>query len=828
MLASSGQSWAEGNRRMSAGMILFASALVCLALSSAGFAQNAFVTGHSDNARTAANVNETLLTPANVNVNNFGRLFSQSVDYQVLAQPLYMPKVNIPGLGTHNVVFVVTMLDSVYAFDADDNAGANSQPLWHVNFTDPANGITVASYLTNTLPCTNATSNGPGFNQEGIVSTPVIDPATGTMYVVAKTVDNGVVRHRLHALDIATGHEKFGGPVVISATSVSNKGHVTNFNSLHQKNRPGLLLMNGAVYIGFGSNYCNDNNTGWILGYDATTLQQVGAFNTNPDHGLTSIWQSGQGLAGDDEGNIYAETAEGIFDVDVGGQGYTEAVLKVGTAPFGLADWFIPWNVAFLNSNDLDLSSTGPILLPDQAGPFPHVAIASGKQGTIYVLNRDNMGLFSVNDSQILQEIPLALGEMFSSPAYWNNLVYFSGNAGPMRAYAVSGGLLSSAPVATTVQKLTGAHSPSVSANGNTNGIVWVIHGGQLNAFDAISLKLLYNTKQNATRDQLPQLAHHATQTVINGRVYVATRTTLEAYGLFHSLNVTGGNNQSATVFTPLPVPIQIQAVRAYTGLPISGTTVAFSDGGKGGSFNPASAVSDANGFVTTIYTLPKKSGTYTITASAANFASVKATETALPGAPTQMINAGGNQQTGAPGSVLPTPITVKVRDAYTNGVPGVTVTFSDGGKGVFLTPTTVVTDATGRASVTYRLPNVVGTVTVKATSTGLNTQSFSEHATLPANVAIVSGNNQSTTTGAPLPLPLVVKVTDQLGNAISGASVTFSAPSGSFTGNPDTTDAKGNASVSYTAGAVAGTVTITATAGSVSAQFSETVTSGP
>jgi Bacterial Ig-like domain (group 1)/Invasin, domain 3 len=811
-------------RNLSCIVLLANAALV--ALSSA---QVAFVTGHSDNARTAANVNETLLTPGNVNKNSFGRLFSQPVDYQVLGQPLYVPNVNIPGRGTHNVVFVVTMLDSVYAFDADDNSGANAQPLWQVNFTDPANGITVASYSTHTLPCTNANSTGPGFNQEGIVSTPVIDVTSGTMYVVAKTVENGTVRHRLHALDITNGHEKFGGSVVISATSTSNKGHVTNFNSLHQKNRPGLLLLNGAVYIGFGSNYCNDGNSGWVIGYDATTLQQIGAFNTNPDHGLTSIWQSGQGLAADDQ-NIYFETGEGNFDVDVGGQGFTDSVLKLSTNPLALADYFIPWNVVFLNGNDLDLSSTGPIILPDQDGPFPHVAIASGKQGTIYVLNRDNMGLYGVSNNQILQEIPLAVGEMFSSPAYWNSLVYFCGNAGPLRAFAVSSGQLSNAPVATTAQKLVGAHSPSLSANGNTNGVIWVINGGQLWAFDAVTLQLLYNTKQILTRDQLPQVAHFATQTVANGKVYIATRTSLEVYGLFHLLNVTGGNNQSAPILTALPLPVQVQAVHAYTGVPLPGVAVAFSDGGKGGTFNPASAVTDAGGFAATTYTFPQKSGTYTLTISAQNFGSVTATETALPGPPTLMITAGGNQQTGAAGSVLPVPLTAKVQDAYKNGVPGITVTFNDQGKGGVLTPPSAVTDSAGKVRVSYQLPTLSAKYIVKASASGLKTLNFTEFAVAgpPANAAVVSGNNQSASAGSPLPQPLVVKVTDQYGNPVPGAAVTFDDQDagGQFGNlNPVTTDSTGTASQLYTLPPVAGSVTITASVAGVAnpAVFTET-----
>src|SRR5882672_4898390 len=441
---------------------LLGACLVVLTLLSFASAQVPFPTSHGDNARTAANTNEVLLTPGNVNKNNFGRLFSHPLDYQALEQPLYVPSVDIPGKGIHNVVYVATMADSVYAFDAESNAGPNAPPLWKVNFTDPSNGITTASGPF--LPCTTTEDRGPGFTQEGIVATPAIDTNTNTIYVVAKILDNGTVRHQLHALDLGTGQEKFGGPTIISATSTSNAGHVVNFNSLHQKNRPGLLLLNGKVYLAFGSNYCNDGNHSWVLGYDATTLQRTDVFNANPDHGLTSIWQAGGGLAADDAGYIYPLTSEGNFDIDTGGQGYPHAVLKL-SGDLKLVDWFIPGSVAFLNDHDLDLSGGSPVVLPDQDGQFPHVIVAAGKQGTIYILNRDGLGLYAPSDTQIIQELVGVLPDksMRGSPAYWNGRLYFSAKADPMKVFSVSGGMLSTAPVAATPALLTGAHAPSIS-----------------------------------------------------------------------------------------------------------------------------------------------------------------------------------------------------------------------------------------------------------------------------------------------------------------------------------------------------------------------------
>jgi hypothetical protein len=803
---------------------LLGAGLLVLGLTSFASAQDAFPTSHGNNARTGANTNEVLLTPGNIDKNNFGRLFSYPLDYQSLAQPLYVPNVNIPGKGTHNVVYVATMADTVYAFDAESNAGANASPLWRVNFTDPANGITTASGPF--LPCATTEDRGPGFTQEGIVATPVIDTNSNTMYVVAKILDNGTVRHQLHALDITTGQEKSGSPVTVSATVTSNAGRVVDFNSLHQKNRPGLLLLNGIVYLAFGSNYCNDGNHSWMLGYDATTLQQTGVFNTNPDHGLTSIWQAGGGLAADDEGYIYPLTSEGNYDVDVGGQGYTNSVLKL-SRDVELVDFFIPGAVEYLNDHDLDLSGCSPVILPDQDGFYPHVIIATGKQGVIYVLNRDTLGRYAPNDSQIIQELVGVVGSMRGAPAYWNGRVYFSAKADRLKVFSVSGGMLSTTPIAQTSLILTGAHAPSISANANSDGIVWEFNGGDLYAYDAITLKMLYNSKQMA-RDKLPQLSHFVTQTVINGRVYMATRTTLEVFGLRHFMSLAAGGNQSAVVKTALPAPIQVQAVQAYTNAPFPGVTITFSDGGKGGVFNPASAATDNNGVVTTSYTLPQKAGTFTLTASSAGFGNLTTTATALPGAPTLITPSSGNQQYGLPGSVLPLPITARVLDAYKNGVPGITVTFDDGGKGGVLSPPAAVTDASGKAQTSYQLPNVVGKVIVKAGSSGLKTINFAEHAVAAANVVVVSGDSQSAAAGSQLPQALVVKVTDNLGNPVSGVAVTFndSGAGGAFSnGNVVTTGSTGTASEFYTLPATPGPVSITASVAGVAnpALFSET-----
>jgi hypothetical protein len=796
-----------------------------------------FTTSRGDNARDGANASETVLTPTNVNLNSFGHLLSIPVDYVVMAQPLYMPKVKI-GKTTHNVVYVVTQADSVYAIDADTGA-----QLWWVNFTDPAQGITTAKLSDHTLPCGPAS----GYTQEGIPGTPVIDPTTNTIYVVAKTVVNGTVELNLHALDITTGKDKSGSPVLIAAQSISKKGNVMNFSSRYQKNRPGLLLSNGTVYMAFGSNGCNDHDSGWILGYSASTLAQVAVFNTSPDHGLTSIWQTGNGIAADSSGNIFVETAEsGInqYDVPQGGQTYCNSVVKLSPT-LEVLDYFTPWAVVFLNTNDLDLSASGVLLLPDQTGPYPHVLVASGKQGLVYVLNRDNLGMYSANDAGALQEFGLLPGEtgdstaniLFSSPAYWNNYVYYAPDYDTPTVYPVSAGVLEPALPSPGYNS---AHSPSISANGNTNGVMWVISGPansehpHLLALDALSLKTLYASDQAPNnRDFLPPVGHFVTQTVDNGKVYVATQTSLEIFGLLSLAKVTAGNNQTAKVGTPLASPIQVQASNPYTGQIIAGAAVTFSDGCKGGktcgSFNPASTVTDSNGNASTIYTVPQEIGTYTLTISGKSLGNTFATATAAPASAVKLTAFKGSKQTGVAGSKLASPIIAQALDTYGNGVSGITINFA-ATNGAIPSPASAVTDATGSASTILQLPETVGKIIVTASSTGLKSVSYVEYSVAgpAANINLTGGNAQTALAGTQLPQPLTVLVTDQYGNPVSGNAVTFSdgGAGGSFSNsNPVQTGANGVASQMYTLPKTPGEITINAAAAGVAnpAVFTET-----
>ena len=802
-------------------------AMAALPLSGSAEAQVNVVTYHNDNARTGVNANETVLTPSNVNKNNFGKLFTQGVDGIVVGQPLYLSNISIPGSSeTHNVVYVATQHDSVYAFDADNNVGINAQPLWHVSFINPAAGITTVPGTVQ--GCTGVTA----FTELGIVSTPVIDPNTGTLYVIAKTDENGTFVHRLHALDVATGQEKFNGPVKLKATFRTNTGSVATFKDLYQMNRPGLLLVNGTIYAGFGSNGCNYGNQGWVLAYDALTLQQVGAFDTSPVKGLSSIWQSGAGLTADSAGNIYAETGEGPFDADMGGQDFGSSVLKLTQTPNGLplTDYFTPYNQATLSQMDLDLSSAGVLVLPDQPGAHPHLAVATGKQGILYLLDRDNMGHYNpAGDTQIVQELSPGIGEVNGVPVYWNGKLYVFGGVSPIKAFSLNNGLFSTTPVVQSATLIGGGHVATISANVNTNGILWVINGTNMQAYGAGTLKLLYTTKDAGTRDTLPTTAHFATQTVANGKVYVATRQNLVVYGLFPALLTVAGNNQTAIVNTVLPVALKIKAVDPYSGQPFSGVTVTFSDGGKGGTFSTTTPVTDANGFASTTYTLSKIARTVTITASVAGFAGAVLTETGTPAAPKWIVPLKGNNQSAPVTTQLPAALVVKVADQYSNGVPGITVNFNDGGAGGKLFPTSAITDSLGRATTLYTTSTKAALVTINASALSLAILHMHETATAgPAtNLAAVSGGGQTAPASTQLAQNLVVHVSDQYGNAVPNASVVFSdgGAGGSFSAVPATSDTSGNASVAYTTPPSSGVYHISASVSGVAATATFTAT---
>jgi len=490
-----------------------------------GYSQVSVTTWHYDNAHSGATLNETILTPQNVNTSSFGKLFTQQVDDAVVGQALYLPHVTIPKQGVHNVIYVATMNDSVYAFDADNASGKNHKPLWQTSFL--SQGVTPVPISLQ--KCGGTTK----WMQVGIVSTPVIDSASGTLYVLAKTYEHGTsFVHRLHALDVATGLEKAGSPIVISASYQLN-GVNNVFADMMQVNRPALLLQNGYLYVVFGSNGCRGGQEqGWVLSYNASTLSPAGAFDDEPSSSGAAVWQRGGGLSADNSGNVYGATADGPFTP---GTNFGESVFKLSQAgnSLQLGDWFTPYNVAYLNSNDLDMSE--PVLvLPDQPGPYPHLAAAVGKEGTIYILNRDNMGHFcstcTQGDTQIVQELP-AFAPETGALIYWNNTIYSSANSSPIIAIPLANGALG-APAAQS-KKSSSGHSPIISSNGSTSGVLWQLNGQSLTAYDALSLAQLYASGQAPDgRDTLPPLPHFANIMVANGKLYVGTNNSLVVYGL--------------------------------------------------------------------------------------------------------------------------------------------------------------------------------------------------------------------------------------------------------------------------------------------------------
>lgn len=576
-------------------------------------------TWHYNNARTGANTTETILTPSNVKYQTFGKLWSKPVDGLIVGHPLYLPDINVPGKGPRNVVFTATMHDSVYAFDADSTAPT---PLWKTSLL-PAGAVTMSATLKK-----NSTTTA--WTELGVISTPVIDTTASLIYLVAESYENSNVLHRLHALDIATGQERLGGPVTITATSVQN-ATTTTFHDYYQMNRPALLLANGHLYIAWGSNCCNTvPSQGWVLSYNAATLEQEGAYTTEPGQNLASIWMEGAGLSADSGGNIYGENGEGYYAPGINLSTSVLKLTQVGTR-LSLADWFTPYSHKSLSADDLDLTG-GVVILPDQPGPFPHEAIAIGKQGTIYVLNRDNMGhlcsLCTTIDTQIVQELPLAVRNS-GTPVYWNNTVYFAGLGIPVVGYPLSDGQLGTPFVAPSVR---GAGSnPILTANGNTDGILWFLDGNHdLWGLDAVSLKALYASGQAPNhRDVLPVLAHFASPIAADGKVFVGTVNSVVAYGLLPIMSVSAGSGQSGMAGTTLTTPLQVRIVNPSTQAGVSGISVAFGDGGKG-ALNPATAITDTDGFASSSYTLPSTTGTFKVTASATGYATLSFTETSV------------------------------------------------------------------------------------------------------------------------------------------------------------------------------------------------------
>jgi hypothetical protein len=522
------------------------------------------LTYHNDNARTGANTNETMLTPANVNTNSFGRLLEYEVDGYVYAQPLYFHGLAIPGKGTHNVVFVATANNSVYAFDAESNSGANSGLLWH---DDLGGGIDLVNHhefggryhnnvFQDMLP------------KIGITGTPVIDPTTDTLYVDAFTrteSDTGInFHHKIHGLNIADGSERPFSPVEVVAsvpgTGIGSSHGVVTFDPRQHIQRPALTLAGGILYVSYGSAADTDPYHGWIIGYNAGNLQPLTnyVFNTTPNAtsaqfgphaGEGALWMGGDGLCVDAETNLYFEVANGSFDADPSlgnGVDYGDSFMKLSTASnrLAVADYFTPFNETDMQAQDADFGSGGSLLLPDEVGTaaHPHLIVGGDKSSHIYLADRDHMGHYNAIDNhQLVQEVYADTGRIFSTPAYFNFQLYYQGIGGVLKAYAISNGYITPTPVSKTRTSFSGfGTTPSISAYGTSNAIVWTIQSDGavrhtpaiLHAYNATNLAIeLYNSSQLPERDNPGNAVKMSVPTVADGKVFVGTQDTLAIFG---------------------------------------------------------------------------------------------------------------------------------------------------------------------------------------------------------------------------------------------------------------------------------------------------------
>src|SRR6267378_3271642 len=514
------------------------------------------VTYHNNVARDGTNTQEYALTTSTVTTTSFGKIFSCPVDGAAYTQPLWVPSLNIGGV-LRNTIFVATQHDSVYAFDADRSPCAK---LWSINLLDTAHGGTSGE---TTVPTGDV---GNGFQdiqpEIGVTGTPVIDLASETLYVVSKSEGPaGSFHQRLHALDLITGNEKFAGPIDIAAsvpgTGAGSVGGILNFNRRNQHQRSGLTLVNGTVYIAWASHEDHDPYHGWVIGYDAASLTQVAAFNADPNGSRSGIWMSGGAPAVDASGSLYLSTGNGTFDGNSGtppNNDFGDTVMKIGTSSgLALADWFTPFNQAFLDGQDADLGSSGVVILPDQTSGPAHLLVAGGKEGKLYLLDRDVMGNYcatcTTTDTDVLQSF-LAAPAIFGTPAFWQNKLYLGGTADALSLFAFDAttgnfNTVASSQSATSFQ--FPGPTPSVSAQGASGGVLWAIDSSRygvpsafgtgsaiLHAYDAANLSSeLWNSSLAANnRDTAGNAVKFTVPTVANGKVYIGTRTEIDVYGL--------------------------------------------------------------------------------------------------------------------------------------------------------------------------------------------------------------------------------------------------------------------------------------------------------
>jgi hypothetical protein len=475
-------------------------------------------TYHNDLSRDGVNSHEYALNTSTVKASTFGKRFACAIDASSYAQPLWVANVAIGG-GTHNVLIAATVHDTVYAFDAD---AAPCTTYWSKSLL--ASGET----WVNNMDVGGSTDLAPDI---GIVGTPVIDPTTKTIYVVSKSKNGTTIHQRLHALNLIDGTEKFGGPQEIAATFSG-----ISYSPVSQNQRAGLALLNGTVYIAWGSHGDLGTYYGWIMGYNAATLAQVSVFNDDPGVGFGGIWMAGGAPAADSSNNLYVITGNGNFD---GATLFGDSFLKLSTPGLSVLSFFAPADQGSLDSGDTDFGSGGATILVDQpSGPVQHLAIGGGKEGTLFVLNRDNLGGNSNNDSGAVQSFSLG-NRIFATPAFWQNTLYVGLDSDHVKSFTfnTSTGQFNTSPASQSPSTFGFPGStPSISSQGTSNGIVWATEKGAgpavLHAYDATNLGTELWNSTNSSADQAGQAVKFTVPTVANGKVYVGTVGEISVYGL--------------------------------------------------------------------------------------------------------------------------------------------------------------------------------------------------------------------------------------------------------------------------------------------------------
>jgi hypothetical protein len=518
----------------SAGSATSSAATLTVTASSGGGSTDV-VTHHYDVSRSGVNSTETLLTTTNVNSATFGKKGEFAVDGQIDGQALFLSQLSIPGLGNKDVLYVATENDTVYAVDAQSISGSSATVIWKTRVL-PNGEIPATS-----LPCGNISPNG-------ITGTPVIDRTRNAIYVEAMSQDStGNIIHRLHALDLTNGNELLGGPTTITATYPGTGGHssggVVTFDPSVQHDRAALLESGGVIYTAWSGLWgdCGPYSA-WVIGFDAGTLKQTSAIDLVPNNSGGGMWMGGGGPAADASGNVYVISGNGFGDTPGTNSSYGNSFVRLSTSGgLKVGDYFTPYNTLSEDAVDGDFGSAGPLLLPDlvdASNTVRHLAVGAGKDGNLYVLNRDNLGQFNSTKNNVYQQLSLSSSENHSSPVFFNNTVYVCPENSTLKAFPVSKALLATSPSSQSAHVFGGNGAvPSVSANGSTQGIVWALdHGaGILFAYDATDLtKELYDSNQAASnRDHFAAVGgHFITPMVANGRVYIGTGTTVAVFGL--------------------------------------------------------------------------------------------------------------------------------------------------------------------------------------------------------------------------------------------------------------------------------------------------------